>query len=469
MKRSLTTLLLLCAVFAAEAQPWKHGRLEVSDNGRYLRHADGTPFFWLADTAWLLPERLDRDETNYYLDRAAEAGFNVVQVQTVNAVPAVNRYGQLSMTDGFDFSKIDREGVYGYWDHMDFVVDAAARRGIYVGMVPIWGGLVKAGKMNEEQAAAYGRFLGERYRERPNIVWIIGGDVRGDVKPGVWHALARAIRDADPNHTMTFHPRGRTLSTEWFNEAEWLDFNMFQSGHRRYGQRNGERDYPIEDNTEEDSWRYVERSLSAEPRRPVVDGEPSYEAIPKGLHDPREGFWQARDVRRYAYWSVFAGAAGHTYGHNSVMQFLRPGIPAAYGATRYWYDALGDEGYNQMKHLKRLMLAFPCFERVAAQELVTAPRGERYERVAATRGTDYALCYTHTGAPFTVELSCIGGGSKKAWWYSPRDGRLTYIGEFRDRSATFCAPGGHVEGNDWVLVITSAERDYVKALDVEDL
>jgi hypothetical protein len=26
-------------------------------------------------------------------------------------------------------------------------------------------------------------------------------------------------------------------------------------------------------------------------------------------------------VRRYAYWSVFAGSCGHTYGHNAIMQF----------------------------------------------------------------------------------------------------------------------------------------------------
>lgn len=457
-------MLLLPATLAVAAQPWKHGRLEVSDNGRYLRHADGTPFFWLADTAWLLPERLDRDENDYYLDRAAEAGFNVVQVQTVNAVPAVNRYGQLSMPDGFDFSRIDRPGVYGYWDHMDYLVDAAARRGVYVGMVCIWGGPVKAGKMNEDEATAYGRFLGGRYRSRPNIVWIIGGDIPGDVKTEVWHALARAIREADPDHLMTFHPRGRTLSTDWFNEAGWLDFNMFQSGHRRYGQRNSELHYPIADSTEEDNWRYVERSLAAEPLRPVIDGEPSYEAIPKGLHDPREGFWQAADVRRYAYWSVFAGAAGHTYGHNSVMQFLRPGIPAAYGATKYWYDALGDEGYRQMRHLKRLLLAFPYFERVPAQEMVIAPQGTRYERVAATRGVDYALFYTYTGAPLTVDLSRIGGTEKKAWWYSPRDGQLEFIGMFRTVRATFRPPGGHRDGNDWVLVVTDAEREYVSAL-----
>ena len=42
-------------------------------------NADGTPFFWLGDTGWLLPEKLNRDEAAYYLEHCRQAGFNVVQ------------------------------------------------------------------------------------------------------------------------------------------------------------------------------------------------------------------------------------------------------------------------------------------------------------------------------------------------------------------------------------------------------
>lgn len=100
---------------------------------------------------------------------------------------------------------------------------------------------------------------------------------------------------------------------------------MFQSGHRRYGQRLGDKEYPIEENTEEDKRRYAERCLATTPLKPVIDGEPIYEEIPHGLHDENELRWKDHDVRRYAYWSVFAGSFGHTYGNNSIMQFLKPG------------------------------------------------------------------------------------------------------------------------------------------------
>ncbi len=98
------------------------------------------------------------------------------------------------------------------------------------------------------------------------------------------------------------------MSGIWFNSEKWLDFNMFQSGHRRYGQRKGDGDYPIIENTEEDNWRFVESNNALEPRKPVIDGEPIYEDIPHGLHDANEIKWNDHDVRRYAYWSVFAGS-----------------------------------------------------------------------------------------------------------------------------------------------------------------
>ena len=154
---------------------------------------------------------------------------------------------------------------------------------------------------------------------------------------------------------------------------------MFQSGHRRYGQRFGDGDYPIEEITEEDNWRFVERSMAMKPMKPVIDGEPIYEEIPHGLHDENELLWKDYDVRRYAYWSVFAGSFGHTYGHNSIMQFIKPGVGGAYGAKKPWYEALNDPGYNQMKYLKNLMLTFPFFERIPDQSVIAGKNGERYD------------------------------------------------------------------------------------------
>ena len=146
-------LLLLTLATSAAAQkktqktyiPWSNGKLVVSEEGRYLKHENGTPFFWLGETGWLLPERLNRDEAEYYLEQCKRRGYNVIQVQTLNNVPSMNIYGQYSMTDGYNFKNINQKGVYGYWDHMDYIIRTAAKKGLYIGMVCIWGSPVSHG------------------------------------------------------------------------------------------------------------------------------------------------------------------------------------------------------------------------------------------------------------------------------------------------------------------------------------
>lgn len=473
MKQLFLSILLLLSLLTLGQQksekPWDNGKLKVSENHRYLQFENGKPFFWLGDTGWLLPERLDRDEAEFYLDQCAKKGYNVVQVQTINAVPSYNFYGQSSIPEGFDFKNINKKGVYGYWGHMDYIIKMAESKGIYIGMTCIWGGLVKAGLMNEKEAVAYGKFLGERYKNSPNVIWFIGGDIRGDVKTEIWETLARSIKAVDKNHLMTYHPRGRTCSTTWFNDTEWLDFNMFQSGHRRYGQRKGDGDYTIAENTEEDNWRYVENALALKTVKPVIDGEPSYEDIPQGLHDFNEKRWQDYDVRRYAYWAVFAGAFGHTYGHNSIMQFMKPGVSGSFGAKRYWYDCLEDPGYNQMKYLKELMLAFPFFERVADQSVIAGTNGDRYDRMIATRGSDYLLVYNYSGRPVQVDLSKISGEKKKCWWFNPSNGNLQYLGEFEgNKVQEFTLDVAYNSGNDRVLIAIDKDKSPLNPL-IEDL
>lgn len=420
-------------------------RVVVSQNRRFLQYEDGTPFFWLGDTGWLLLTRLSKPEALVYLDDRRSKGFNVVQAMLVHSLPGSNVYGETPFEDA-DPGRPKVTGGHDYWDHVEWVIDRAKERGIYMALVCCWGSVVKSGRLSPEQARRYGLFLGERFREKPNIFWLTGGDIYGDQHADVWHALGTALKEADPDHLVTFHPFGRTQSSTWFHDAPWLDFNMFQSGHRRYDQD--------PDGKGEDNWRYVEEDYSRLPVKPTLDGEPSYEGIPQGLHDPSEPLWTDRDARRYAYWSVFAGSFGHTYGNSAVMQMLKASHKrASYGTKRYWDEAIHDPGAAQMRHLKSLMLSRPFFERVPASEVVV-DQGERYDRVIATRGRQYLFAYAYTGRPFEVRLGVIEGERVRAWWYNPRIGLAEEFGVFENSgSRTFAPPGGRAEGNDWVLVL----------------
>ncbi len=466
------TVLLALGLQAADIQkPWANGRLKVSANHQYLVHENGTPFFWLGNTAWLLPERLNRDEVEFFLTREHEQGYNVEQIQVLDSnYPTYNVFGQQAFDDSFEFDAYTRPSVYGYWDHLDYIVNMAERMGIYIAMDCIWGGQVK--RLTPEKAARYGHFLGKRYKDCPNIIWMIGGDIMGDKGMESWDALARAIKTEDPNHLMTFHPRGRTTSAWWYNDREWLDFNMFQSGHRRYGQRSGDGDYTIRDNTEEDNWRYVAMSFGDKneqiagrevrgPLKPVVDGEPSYEDIPQGLHDFNAPRWQDYDVRRYAYWSVFAGSFGHTYGHNSIMQFMRPGVLGSFGAEKPWWDAMHDPGYQQMKYLKWLMLSVPFTEGRCDQTVITSNNGERYDRIIATRGQDYLFVYNYSGRPMQIDLGKINGKKKNVWLMNPADGTLQFLGEYDGKArADFAFDGAYLRQSDRVLIAVDASKNY---------
>ena len=464
MKKNIIALVLClvcCGITTAQrAKPWDNGRLKVSDNHRYLIHENGTPFFWLGNTAWLISERLTRDEVEYYLVNEHRAGYNVEQIQVINSIPTFNIYGQQANDASFDMWKFSKKDQYGYWEHLDFIVDFAASQGIYIAMDCVWGSQIT--KMDIKKAEKYGQFLGERYKDKPNIIWMMGGDVLGDRGTASWDALAKAIRKADPNHVMTFHPRGRTTSSRWFADRDWMDFHMFQSGHRRYGQRNGDGDYTIKDNTEEDNWRYVDLTWEGNEVKPVIDGEPSYEDIPQGLHDFSAPRWMDYDVRRYAYWAVFAGCFGHTYGHNSIMQFIKPGLLASFGAEKPWWDAMKDPGYNQMKYLKWLILAFPFEERIADQSVIAGQNGERYDRNIATRGNDYLLVYNYSGKPMQLDLSKISGAKKNVWVMNPSDGTLKYLGEFDSKVTEFANDGAYLRGSDRVFIAVDAQKNYLE-------
>jgi len=450
------TFLFIANVIQGQNTPI--GKLKISGNNRFLTTENGDPFFWLGDTGWLLFVKTNREEAEKYLEDRRRKGFNVIQVMVVhNVKAAVNVYGDSALigknvampkvTQGNSFSDSTQ---YDFWDHMDYIIDIAAKKGIYMALVPVWGTNVKNGWVSREQAKAYATFLAKRYKDKKNIIWLNGGDTKGSDSTETWRIIGNTLRTIDPNHLITFHPFGRHTSSLWFHNEPWLDFNMFQSGHRDYLQdtAKGELHYGP------DNWKFINHDFALKPVKPTLDGEPSYEKIPHGLHDTLQTYWTENDVRRSAYWSVFAGGCGFTYGDNAVMQFYKPtDKKSAYGAKNYWYEAINDPGAAQMFYLKSLIISGSYFERIADQSLI-ADQGIRYNYQVATRGKDYAFIYTYNARTIKVNMGKIEGVEVKASWYNPRNGSLIHIGDFENKGTTeFNPPGEKQEGNDWVLIL----------------
>ena len=289
----------------AQENPWQgtssnldHGKLKVSENRRFLVFEDGTPFFYLGDTGWELFHRLNKDETEKYLENRRAKGFTVIQavaLAELDGLNTPNAEGNRPLTDN-DPAKPNE----AYFEHVDWVIRKAEEKGIFIGLLPTWGDKVdpaswgKGPKIfNKDNAFIYGQWIGSRYRNFPNIIWINGGDRDGGgSNTPVWEALAAGIKSVDKNHLMTFHPWGERSSSEWFHNSSWLDFNMCQTGH-------GQRSYAIYK-------RIVERDYNLTPVKPCFDGEPRYEDHPVGWNPEVLGWFNDADVRQALYWNLFS-------------------------------------------------------------------------------------------------------------------------------------------------------------------
>ena len=437
-----------------------HGPLKVSENKRFLVHQDGTPFFWLGDTAWELFHRLNREEAHIYLRNRAERRYTVIQAVVLAELDGLNdpnSYGQKPLMDN-DPTKPNEE----YFKHVDYIVNRANELGMHIGMLPTWGDKWNQGRsgsgqaiFNPQNAEAYGEWLGKRYRDRA-IIWVLGGDrsVDGEEHKTILRAMAKGLEKGDGGrHLMTFHPPGGNGSSTWFHGDDWLDFNMRQNGHvvdfqPRYAQTKADYDRT--------------------PVKPVLDGEPIYEDHPISFNAKEHGHSVAADVRRPLYWGLFQGAFGHTYGNHCIWQMWAPGRRQINAPLMPWHEAINQPGGAQMQHGRALMESRPFLTRIPDDSIIvphehlTAIPGVGQKRLVGTRDAEgtYAMIYTPAGRGFKARLDVIKGAKVRAWWFNPRDGKATLIGQFANRNAQEFTPPTPGENLDWVLVLDDVAKKY---------
>jgi hypothetical protein len=458
-------------------------QIKVSDNQRFLASADGKPFFWLGDTCWELFHRMTREEIDEFLDIRKSQGYNVIQAVALaefNGIREANRYGdwplnnedptQLMVTPGHD-PKSDYE--YDYWDHVDYTIDKIAEKGMFIGLLPTWGDKVAHmwgdGPIifNEANAGAFAKLVATRYKNRKNIIWILGGDrpaiykfKRDGVEKeynelAIWRAMGLGLESVlGKDAFITYHPSGGLSSSRDLHAETWLDMNAFQSGH---GAREAE------------SWKFVTDDLSLQPAKPVLDMEPCYEDHPVNPWDGKwtrkeRGYFTAYDVRARIYRSVFAGGCGVTYGHHHIWQFMNPERykPINTGDTIIvWQQAARAEAAGEMQHLKNLMLSRPYFSRIPDQSLIKSDPGKDYkDQLEATRDQNgsYAFIYLPQNKEVRIDLSKISGASRNVWWFDPRTGNAAVGKGLKGRGVvSFKPPAG---GVDWVLVIDDASKGF---------
>jgi hypothetical protein len=405
--------------------------LKVSANGRYLVDSDGAPFFYHADSAWRMPQRLEREEVSQYLDDRAARGFSAVHVHAINKERegAANRAGHQPFDPPGDMARPNEP----YWDHLDGVLEAIALRGMLAVVSASWLGAGGAGwrpGLTLESARAYGRFLGNRYKHLDNILWVQGGDNDPGDRIDAVRALAAEIGDAAPHQLQTYHAAAEHPSSTFFHGDSWLDIDMAYTYEEAYKQ-------------------VLAQYARPAPARPVILGETGYEG------EANTGFpWSARLVRQQPYWALLSGACGHAYGSATVWHF-----------GEGWAQALDKPALGQMRHVRELFAPKAWHELVPdrTSEMLTAGRGEGPEHVAAARSTDgsLALAYLPTRRTVTVDLGRLCRPVRVSW-YDPTSGEYIRVTDtpLHNSGATDLTPptANSIGDDDFVLVI-EADRE----------
>ncbi len=417
--KKIIAFIFCCIVSIAVFAQKDHGLLKVTPNGHYLEYEDGTPFFWLGDTGWDLFFKLKLNEIKEYLDNRAAKGFNVIQAVALaepDGIRKPNRYGQVPL-----INQDPTQPNSQYFNLIDSTIHLAAKHQMFIGLLPTWGDKVTklwgAGPVifDSINAYTYGKWIGNRYKNDPNIIWIVGGDRPAftdsmDWRP-VWGAMIKGIREgADGKALITYHPSGESSSSQFWHGEDMLDLNMIQSGHRK-------RDLP--------TWKWIKHDYDLIPTKPVLDGEPNYEDHPINWN-PENGYFRDYDVRKQLYRSVFSGACGVTYGHNSI--FPRPSL-----------------------------------ERIPDQSLILKGQGkDNAEYATAFRAADstYAMIYIPIGKKIKINTSLIKAKKIKAWWFNPKTGKVEKTFSFKAKRDQRFIPPTLDKGNDWVLCLDDIQKEY---------
>ncbi|MDE1549532.1 glycoside hydrolase family 140 protein [Jeotgalibaca caeni] len=433
-------------------------RLKVSNNKRFLMKENGESFFWLGDTAWELFHKLTKEDAKFYFENRSTLEFNVVQAVLLAedcGLEKENAYGRVPLLQNeagiFDPGMPDTSGSYSYWEHVDYLIDLAETYEMYVALLPTWGDKFNqmTGKgpviFSSENAYQYGKWLGNRYVGKNNIIWVLGGDreLSKSRHFRIIQEMARGIREIiGENQLMTFHPKGGVSSSYHLHEEDWLDFNMIQSSHGDGPRTN---------------YRNVQEDFYLQPIKPTIDSEPCYEDHPRGFQGER-GYFDQADVRQAAYYAVFSGSFGHTYGHNSIWAMVSnlDNVPVSSPMNNYfimsWKQGLNRPGAWQMRHLKHLMESFDFTKSSPKQNLIASNySGANY--LVALEGENCAFIYSPNGLRMNVSVEEFSTEKIRAKWFNPRNGEYLLIdGDISLPSHLFVPPTSG-RGEDWVLVM----------------
>ena len=424
MNKKIKTIILLLlsslifTVIAAAEQPVFP--IKVSENRRYFIDQNNNPVFWLGTTQWQIFREYTLDEVRTTLEKVKGNGFVFVQAMLMGVGDGTkpNVYGEKPWINNDPLTPNE-----AYFKNVDSVI-RIARENNLVFSVTLYHQRYRK-YITLKNARAWAKWLAQRYKDVPNIVWSMTPEAKQEFIP-VLRELAAGLHEGDGGyHLITFKPDPAPYSSSFIHNEDWLDFNSMQTW-------NGVKlIYPM-----------VTKDYNLKPVKPVLMAEGAYEAGSEYGFDVTP-LW----IRRQAYYSYLAGAH-HTYGHNDSWRVLPT-----------WKKALDAPGARQMGVLKKIFLGRKEWWYLVPDQSIFASGGQTGGDVlnlaAHHKNGEWIMVYLGSKSSFSINMNKITAGSKvNAFWIDPKNGDSVPIGSFSNTAVkSFSTPDGW---KDAILILETS-------------
>ena len=394
--------------------------VKVSEDRRYFVDQNGNPVFWLGTTQWQIFREYTLDEAEVILENVKNKGFAFVQAMLMGVgdgtVP--NVYGEKPWINNDPLTPNE-----AYFKNVDSVIQIARENNV-VFSVTLYHQRYR-NCITIKNARGWARWLAQRYKNVPNIVWSMTPEAREEFVP-ILRELAAGLHEGDRgSHLITFKPDPAPYSSSFIHDESWLDFNSMQTW-------NGVKlIYPM-----------VTKDYNLKPIKPVLMAEGAYEAGSEYGFDVSP-LW----IRRQAYYSYLAGGH-HTYGHNDSWRVLPT-----------WKKALDAPGACQMGVLKKIFLARKEWWYLIPDQSIFTSGGQTSGKVlnlsARHKNGKWVMVYLGSKTAFSINMNKITSGNKvKAFWIDPKGGDSVPIGSFPNTIVrSFSTPD---EWEDAILILEAS-------------
>lgn len=406
--------------------------LRISTSGKYLEDHAAKPLLLVGDAGWELTTQLSQEDQIVYLNDRLAKGFNAVELRIIGRSFQTNApnnyYNEAPFTNGPSDWSVRNEA---YWTRIDYILNAMRDRGMVAVLFPAYlgNGCSRSEGWCQDmllQSVAnmdnYGQWIGSRYKDYGNIIWMTGGDV--DVGGYSAEAASRnaaivaGIRKVYTNSPAMFSVEpspGQIGGIDSY--ANLLDINSLYT----YGSPQS----------------MAQRAYNS--TRPFIFQEGYYE----NEHGTSVVAQDAQAMITY----LGGGLIGHLFGSCPLWNFgAQPGWCGSQFPFNSWQNNLNSTGSISQGNIARLMRSRKWWAFVPdyANAVVTSSKGSEMTYHATARETagETVMVWALDTNQITVNMTKIGGTQARAWWFNVDDGTYTDLGTLSTTgSRSFIPPG----------------------------